>query len=222
MISVINSKSEIEFQCKDRRKRKLDQTFSLLYGVTCPACNNVILASFIVDKPVDLYPYEKTAVMHTRTLNDNGTFNFYSPTSEDPKGHTNYEIKLDEFEGKFIQTIRLKNHILTPDRANRLGKDRMEVGERTCMLSGVASMDPGMVTKLALLVTGSAVDRFINWNFKTPLDTYFTGTYSLTNNGFRIAPSYGSEPMNVILIPKDKVESNIYYYPPNTVVAKKD
>lgn len=221
--SVGSEKASIYFEHKDKRKTKRNVTLPLLYGAKCPTCMNVILASFFVDKPIDLYPYEETAVLFTRTLEKNGTFSHTFPKADDPIGTTAYESVIEEYEGKKIQTIRLINHIIPISQANKRGfHARMETGERTCVMCGAASLSYKQAIKSALAIAGQPLNDINNFAYgEETKELHMSGGKGLNTQGFREIDTYGEIPVHVILVPKDKVEGCIYYWPGSTAMRKK-
>jgi hypothetical protein len=203
MINITNS--EIEFLNKDRRKKKSDMTRDLLYGLKCTTCNNIILASFITEKPVDIWEYEESSILKLRGINDIGSFSHLFPTVESEKGDSQIS------EGIIIQTLRMKNHILSPDKAGNSYVDKFEVGERPCLYTGCASLRKDMAVKSALALTNIPIQTLERWDWKNKTDETMKDLKE-ENKGLRMAESFGKIPIYGVLIPKDRVQYGLYFY----------
>jgi hypothetical protein len=209
MINMTNT--EIEFLTKDRRKKKGDKTRDLLYGLKCNTCNNIILAAFITDKEVDLWNYEESSILKLRGTNDIGSFSHLFPTVESDKGDSCYESTVNESEGIVVQTLRMKNHVLPPDRVDRQVNDKYEVGERPCLYAASASLRKDMAVKTSLALAGIEPGFLDRWDWKNKTDETIKDLQE-NNQGFRMAESFGPIPVFGVLIPKDRILYNVYIY----------
>jgi hypothetical protein len=135
--------------------------FDLVYGHTCPVCDNVIQAVFKTPKPVSLWPYEQTRVLSQGDKNM-GDLLKVIPDDKTPEGESCYRSNFYRSEdGQALQRIVLRNHIVRTiviqDRAIDYNGDKvLEVGERCCPLIGVFSVREDLLMKdLFLLFKGS-------------------------------------------------------------------
>jgi hypothetical protein len=206
----LNAK-KIEFLTNDRRKRKQDKSCELLYGAECSTCNNIIVASFIVDEPIDLWSYEQSSILKTRGEKDIGSFSHYFPTVESTKGESCFESTVVESEGKTIQTIRMKNHLIQPDKIGKQAKDKYEVGERPCTYAAAGSLRKDMALKLALALTNTDVNELSKWDWVNKTDRVMED-YQKAATGLRFAKTKGPIPYYAVLIPKDKITYGAYVW----------
>lgn len=177
----------------------------LIYGHACPYCFNVIQALFITDKPVDLFPYEETAVMSkSQDSKKIGTVAKFVPEYEDVWGHTNYTSTILQGGGVTAQHLALKNHILKFEGIDKPvaenGANYFEPGEKCCEYTGIFSVRKDLMVKDILLfmqMTKEAMDKF-----HIPTLDHFL---MKCGNKFRTLQAYGDAPP-VVLVRRENMQ----------------
>ena len=202
---------DISFTTRDRRKRSKDNSFDLIHGVTCNTCSNVMFARFQTPKEINLWEFEQTAVLHTRSGEQYGNFNYSFPKEDTELGDSCYESIFTEGKTPKLsyQTIRLKNHVLEPDKISKSSADKYQVGERTCVNAGVVSIRKDLAIKTGLAMCGISLDNTNNWNFKDRTEEILA---EMRTNGLREATSYGPVPIFGLIIPKERIQFSYYMY----------
>jgi hypothetical protein len=214
MISIDDN--YIYLAMKDRRKRKSDIDAKLVYGLSCGACNNVILAAFELPKgikKIELWDYEETSIMKTQGIHDIGTFNYYFPTAQNEKPDSCYESTVIENGEDRVQVIRLKNHLMSIENAEKVFTYKMEVGERPCLNVAVASLRKDIAIKSALMLTSIKTNEIYRFDWKNKSEEIFDSVKNPYCAAYKEIQAKGMIPIYGILIPKGKYLAGYLYFP---------
>jgi hypothetical protein len=150
MIAIFDSQHpKIIFSIREEYKGDAKQLeFELIYGHRCPICGNVIQALFKTPKPINLWPYEATAILSSGTKNA-GEIRRIIPDDKSKYGDSCYESTF-HLAGGGSQKIRLKNHIMRVrvlEKMDYTGEGLFEVGERCCPKTGIFSVRKDLLMK---------------------------------------------------------------------------
>lgn len=178
--------------------------FPVIYAHVCPTCNNVIQALYKTPKPIDLWPYEETAVL-SRGQKNAGELLKIVPGTKDSYGTTLYNRTY--FNGSEpCQKISLKNHIfkflsinyrLIGDTANMLEK-----GPKPCPFIGIFSLNPSLTVKDYCLFYDMSVMELDAYNIPRPEEFVPKGGSDYIG---KLLPSVGEKDVPMILVKIDDV-----------------
>jgi hypothetical protein len=184
----------------------------LIYGHQCPLCQNVILAFFKTPEEVRLWPYEETRVL-SEVGKNKGELMKVVPNEKSKLGESCYRSDFYRTpDGQSAQKLILKNHIMRvsaiQDRGYN-GENLWEVGERTCLLTGVFSTREDITIKDLCLLFKMLPAELEAYNIPKvseliPDPLGVPNSTGPENRMFRWTPAVGSAPP-VILTSREKV-----------------
>ena len=140
MIELLGSPGDLEgwisFTPRRGFTKKPTLEKKLVYGYTCPFCENVILACFDTEEPIDLEPYEETSVV-------NGKRKLKAVIPGRGSDQTSaYEVtSLSTPAGKG-QILRINTHVMSPlclDRNHCNNGGWIEPGDRVCPYTAIVA-----------------------------------------------------------------------------------
>jgi hypothetical protein len=175
-----------------RAHRELE--LELVYGHTCPACQNVIQAVVKSDKLVDLHPFEETEILVA--------------TKDGPEVKKRvrgaYEVSL--FKGAnpakgSLMKIRLRNHLILPNfiknRDNATGLE--ETGEKPCFKTGFHNLREDLLLKDLYMSFNVSALTLAEYEMPNVEAIFRRGEFHHRLNDFRIIPAVGDS-LPVILV----------------------
>lgn len=143
-----------------RTSYKTDKTIEcdLEHGYVCPYCNNVIMAMYYTENPINLDKYEETRVLSQGDKNEGDLLKII-PNWEDAEG--NYRTEFYKTANGNAEKIVLKNHVINWKGAGSYNrKEFFEPGDRCCTFTTLISLRPENLIRDLASVSGYSLQAY--------------------------------------------------------------
>lgn len=182
----------------------------LLFGFTCPVCQNIIMAAFTTEKEIDIAFWEETRLLWT-SGESKGQLRRVMYATGDKLGPSCYRSEFDPRTN--VQTIVLKNHMVPRTGILNRKHDNShleEPGPTACRWKGVFSLSERIMVSDFLHLSQLDVSR-IEGSVIPPLDHFVPRTESTVNpedpKFLRIAARGEMQVPDMVLIQDYKIEA---------------